>query len=153
MQYLSNFGSTAMVIGLCVLGIYIFWRAWRRWRAARLMASLPRVHPHELAELIATGRDLVIVDVRAALGQQSLDQGIPGARHIDLGTMETVAIDSWPANAHVIAYCACPNDASALKAAHLLAKRGLVVSVLKGGFDGWTAAGQPVEAIRCIVEP
>lgn len=104
---------------------------------ARSMAKLPRIEPNDLADLIAMGKDLVIVDVRAALTQQSLVERIPGARHIELAGIETVSVDGWPPHAQIIAYCACPNDASALKAAHLLSKRRLVISVLNGGIDGW----------------
>lgn len=152
LKNLSDLGSTAMAIGACLLGLYIAGRAWRRWRVARSMANLPRVQPNDLADLIALGGDLVIVDVRAALTQQSLVERIPGARHIDLAGIETVAVDGWPQNAKIIAYCACPNDASALKAAHLLGKRGLVVSVLNGGIDGWVAAGHPLEAAGYSIE-
>lgn len=152
LKNMSDLGSTAMTIGACLLGLYIAGRAWRRWRMARSMAKLPRIEPNDLANLIAMGKDLVIVDVRAALTQQSLAERIPGARHIELAGIETVAVDEWPPHAQIIAYCACPNDASALKAAHLLTKRGLVISVLNGGMDGWVAAGHPLEAAGYSVE-
>lgn len=78
LRYLSDLGNTAMVIVACFLGVYIAGRSWRRWRVARLTANLPRVQPDELADLIAQGKDMVIVDVRAAVTQLSLDERIPG---------------------------------------------------------------------------
>ncbi len=140
-EYLSDLGSAAMVVFASLLGVYIAGRAWRRWRVARSVASLPRVQPNELADLIAQGDDMVIVDVRAAVTQESLEERIPGAHHIELADIETVSIDEWQKKATIITYCGCPNDASALKAAYLLAKRGLVVNVLSGGIDGWIDAG------------
>jgi membrane protein DedA with SNARE-associated domain/rhodanese-related sulfurtransferase len=141
MEYLSDLGSAAMVVVACLLGIYIAVRVWRRWRVARSVANLPRIQPNELADLIAQGEDMVIVDVRAAITQESLEERIPGAHHIELADIETVSIDGWLQKAKIITYCACPNDASALRAAYLLTKRGLVVSVLSGGIDGWIDAG------------
>ena len=147
MEYLSDLGDAAMLVVACLLGIYIAVRAWRRWSVARSVANLPRIQPNELADLIAQGEDLVIVDVRAAVTQESLDERIPGAHHIELADIETISVDAWPQNAKIITYCACPNDASALKAAYLLAKRGLVVSVLSGGIDAWVDAGHEQERL------
>lgn len=146
LEYLRDLGSAAIVIVAGLLGVYIAVRVWRRLRVARSVANLPRVHPNELADLIAQGEELVIVDVRAVLTQPSLEGRIPGARHIELANLETFATDGWPQEAKIITYCSCPNDASALKAAHLLTKRGLVVSVLSGGIEGWANAGYPLDA-------
>jgi membrane protein DedA with SNARE-associated domain/rhodanese-related sulfurtransferase len=150
---LSDLGSAAMTVVVCLLALYIAARVWRRWRVARSMAKLPRIEPRGLADLIALGDDLVILDVRAALTPSSLLKRIPGARHIDLADLDSVSFDGWPPSAPVIVYCACPNDVSALKAAHLLTKRGRVVSVLRGGFNGWIAAGQALEAAEYSAQP
>jgi rhodanese-related sulfurtransferase len=90
---------------------------------------------------------LVIVDVRTALNQLPLNDRIPGARHIDLSRIESGSVDAWPKETEIVTYCACPNDASAVKAAVLLARRGNSVRVLKGGFDAWVKAGYPLQAI------
>lgn len=86
----------------------------------------------------------VIVDVRA--GAMQTDQRIPGARRVELPAVAGLALDGWPGEAPVVTYCACPNDASAARAAHLLARRGLDVRVLDGGIDAWTEAGYPLES-------
>lgn len=149
LNYLSDLGSAAVIVLASLLGLYMAVRAWRRWRVVRASARLPRVKPEELADMMAQGSAVVIVDVRpAVIGPQSpLDERIPGARHIELATLETVALHDWPADAITVTYCACPNDASAVKAAVELAKRGLNVRVLHGGFTGWTDTGYSVEAV------
>jgi membrane protein DedA with SNARE-associated domain/rhodanese-related sulfurtransferase len=144
LENLRALGSIALALLAGLLGLYLAWRNWRRWRIARAMKRLPRVRPDELAQLIAQGGELVIVDVRTATLQLATDKRIPGARHIELATMASVPLDDWPAGAQIITYCSCPNDVSALKAAHLLAKRGFSVRVLRGGIDSWTAAGYPL---------
>ena len=46
----------------------------------------------------------------------------------------------------VIVYCACPNEASAVKVAQALVKHGFRrVRPLTGGIDAWIAAGNEVE--------
>jgi rhodanese-related sulfurtransferase len=56
-------------------------------------------------------------------------------------------LSDWPDGAHIITYCSCPNDVSALKAAHILSQRGLQVRALAGGIDGWIKAGHASEVI------
>ena len=46
----------------------------------------------------------------------------------------------------VVVYCACPNEASAVKVAQALRQRGFLrVRPLTGGIDAWIEAGQEVE--------
>ncbi|MET0963408.1 MAG: VTT domain-containing protein [Noviherbaspirillum sp.] len=144
MEHLSELGGIALALIAALLGLYVAWRVWRRLRVSRIMRLMPRVRPDELAELIERGAELLIVDVRSAPLPSDLGERIPGARHIELATIESVVIDDWPKGAQVITYCSCPNDVSALKAAHLLAKRGLNVCVLVGGIEGWAEAGYPL---------
>lgn len=147
LRYLSDLGSAAVIVIAALLGLYLAGRAWRRWRVARALARLPRVEPQELADLLAQGSEVVIVDVRAAVAgpRSPLDERIPGARHIELAAIDTVALHDWPTHVLTVTYCACPNDASAVKAAEKLAKRGLNVRVLHGGYSGWIGAGYAVE--------
>jgi rhodanese-related sulfurtransferase len=62
---------------------------------------------------------------------------IPGARALDLDDLEG-AFAQLPAGHDVVVYCACPNDATAVKVAMLLRGRGIRhVRPLAGGFDAW----------------
>ncbi|HRG90532.1 MAG TPA: rhodanese-like domain-containing protein [Chitinophagales bacterium] len=133
-----------------MLALYLALRAWRRWGTARRLARLPRVRPDELADLIARGSELVIADVRAAAMHDTQGQRIPGARHLELATIARANTDDWPAGAEGVTYCACPNDASALKAAQVLGERGFRVRVLAGGIDGWLEAGYQLAALEVV---
>lgn len=146
LAYLSQLGDTAMLIVICAVALYVAIRVWRRWRVKRSVASLPRVAPAQLADLLERGEELVLVDVRVSLAPGALENHIQGARHIELNNIQTAPLDTWPANAKIVMYCSCPNDASALKAAYLLSQRGVSASVLHGGIDAWIDAGYPVEA-------
>lgn len=145
LKYLSNNGSSAFMLIVTLLAIYILIRVWRRWKLALTLKKIPRVAPIELSDLIARGMDVVIVDVRASVSLSMSDQRIPGASHMDLGEVSTIALDAWSPDAKIVIYCACPNDASALKAANALIKRGYRVHVLDGGIAAWTSAGYALQ--------
>ena len=148
LQLLSDLGrAAALVVAICLV-LYIAHRLWRRYRAALLMAKVPRLAATELSDLIARGAELVILDVRAKLAPSTESEQLPGARHIELSEIDLIAFDTWSPNARIVTYCACPNDASALKAAHLLIKRGRVASALRGGIEGWSQAGYALEAAQ-----
>jgi rhodanese-related sulfurtransferase len=79
----------------------------------------------------------VIFDVRAPIAREATGM-VPGA--IAIGLQEIAARGrELPRDAHVVVYCNCPNDVSALKAAGLLARLGNHVEVLRGGHDAWAA--------------
>jgi rhodanese-related sulfurtransferase len=66
---------------------------------------------------------------------------IPGARPIDLDDLEG-PLAQIPSGRDIVVYCACPNDATAVKVAMLLRRRGIRhVRPLAGGFDAWVSAG------------
>jgi rhodanese-related sulfurtransferase len=71
---------------------------------------------------------------------------IPGAVAVALDSIEAGRAE-LPRNRPIILYCACPNEASAAKAARLLLARGYPrARPLRGGLDAWIAAGHGVEA-------
>ena len=66
---------------------------------------------------------------------------IPGALPADVEDLEA-ALAQIPSGRNVVVYCACPNDATAVKVAMLLRRRGIRhVRPLAGGFDAWVSAG------------
>jgi len=86
----------------------------------------------------------VILDVRSTLSQQASGR-IPGARRVDIKKI-TEGLDGVPTDGEVVVYCACPNEASAVKVAEKLRSAGFKrVRPLHGGIDAWIAAGLEVE--------
>lgn len=146
LQTLSRLGSAALMLAGVALLAYIGWRLWRRVQVRRELDRFERLGPDEAAALLRGPGDVVFVDVRACSPEMPLPSRIPGARHLDLGALDDNALAGWPQGAEFITYCACPNDASAVRAAVWLKRQGRRARVLRGGIEGWTLAGLALEA-------
>jgi rhodanese-related sulfurtransferase len=146
---LDGLGQIALGVAAGLLAAYVGWRLWRRWRLSRLHRGLARMTPDELAARLqaGAGRDLLIVDVRAGAPELPLPTRIPGAVALDMSRLDASSIASWSAEVEIVTYCACPNDASAAKAAHWLIGQGRSASVLAGGIEAWSRAGHALEAL------
>lgn len=142
LQSVENLGSIALVLMGALLTGYIAMRAWRRWRLAQQSVKLQRIQPVELASILRQG-SIVVIDVRGQATQLATDESIPGAHHIELAELATTSFEdsAFRANPLIVTYCACPDDASAVKAALLLKQRGFSVRVLQGGIEAWSDAG------------
>lgn len=145
LRALSRLGSIAVLLALVALAGYLAWRLWRRRVVQQELNRFERVAATDVAGLLQQGRDVVLVDVRAAAPGLPPAPRLPGARHLDLGALGEPALAGWPAAAEFITYCACPNDASAVKAAQWLKSQGRQARVLRGGIEAWTAAGFTLE--------
>lgn len=122
--------------------------------AAALVAEakgrVENLDPATFAEQAAR-TDTVVIDLREA-EELTATGRIPGAVHIPRGMLEFRCDPSSPyhddrlrPSTRTLLYCAS-GGRSAL-AADLLASFGYGdVAHLDGGFNGWTAAGQPVES-------
>jgi rhodanese-related sulfurtransferase len=70
---------------------------------------------------------------------------IPGALPVGLDALHE-AVQALPPGQLIVAYCNCPNDASAVAAARMLAEAGRPsVRPLAGGLEAWIAAGHPTD--------
>ncbi|WP_157896732.1 rhodanese-like domain-containing protein [Acidovorax carolinensis] len=147
---LGELGNAALVVVAMALGLYIALRLYRRLRLSRIKARLPQMLPAELAQRMREGAPVVVLDVRAVGAGLVLSEGIAGALRIDIAALERDCPMDWPTDALVVTYCACPNDASAVKAAQSLNKRGRKAHVLNGGIEGWVRAGLPLEAVQSV---
>lgn len=145
LRALSRLGSIAVLLAGAVLLGYLAWRLWRRALVQRELNRFERVAPVDVAALLQQGRPVVLVDVRAMAPGALATPRLPGARHLDLGALGESALSGWPTAEEFITYCACPNDASAVKAAQWLKQHGHPARVLRGGIEAWTAAGFTLE--------
>jgi membrane protein DedA with SNARE-associated domain/rhodanese-related sulfurtransferase len=139
-DWLTVFGGQALLIILGLVALYVAWR----WLARRrFLASLrtSRIAVAELNDMIRRGEAPIVLDVRSRTHRSLDPRMIPGARGVDLDDLEA-ALPHIPSGRDVVVYCACPNDATAVKVAMLLMSRGIGrVRPLAGGFDAWVSAG------------
>lgn len=144
LDLLAEMGNVALAVVATLFALYIALRVVRRVRLSRWKNRLPQLQPAELAALLNTGTPVVVLDVRPSGNGLALDDGIAGAVNVDLARLESDCPMDWHADAVVVTYCACPNDASAVKAARALQQRGRQAHVLHGGLSGWRESGLPL---------
>jgi membrane protein DedA with SNARE-associated domain/rhodanese-related sulfurtransferase len=139
---LQDMGNAALPYVVAAFALYILWLLARRLVIHRAVSKAPRIAPVALAERLARGEALVLVDVRGAGTPPG--ERIPGA--VFASARDTLdSLPSLPPDAELVTYCDCPNDVSAARAALQLARQGARVWVLEGGMPAWVAAGYAVE--------
>ena len=137
---LGRIGLAAIVAAFV---IYLLVKWVQRQRFIRQL-KMDRVTVQELRDLSTSGQPTTVVDVRSPLSQ-AVTGRIPGAITVDVTNMQLDLLAIEPTN-EVIVYCACPNEASAVKVAQALVQHGFQrVRPLTGGIDAWIAAGNAVE--------
>lgn len=105
---------------------------------------------HGASEPLGAAQDelseAVLLDVRRAGMFAKAETVIPGARWRD-----PVAVEAWasevPTDREVVVYCVYGHEVGRATAMRLRAQ-GLKARYLRGGIDGWQAAGRPLEAKR-----
>jgi membrane protein DedA with SNARE-associated domain/rhodanese-related sulfurtransferase len=138
----AHFALAGAAIGGLILA-YVALKAWQRWRLARFVSAAAISIDELRAALEAEEARPFVVDVGSRLAQQSRPH-IPGAALLDLDMIGR--LDDFPGDRDIVLYCACPNEASARRAAQILFNRGYRrARPLLGGLDAWMSAGHPVE--------
>ena len=84
----------------------------------------------------------VLLDVRRAGMFEQAGTMIPGARWCDPATVATWA-GEVPADREVVVYCVYGHEVGRATATRLRAA-GVNARYLRGGIDGWQAAGRPL---------
>jgi rhodanese-related sulfurtransferase len=151
LDIMAQFGTiTAVVIGIA-LGLLLAYRYARR----RIMLSdryAPRISVQELREAMGSDNAPVVIDVRSQVPGYEDEARVPGALVISLAELPGAAA-GLPRDREIVLYCSCPNEASAVHGARLLAQHGVLrTRALKGGLDAWLeiepASPPPPEAER-----
>jgi len=107
------------------------------------LAKVPRLTLAQFKPLHA--KDAVLtIDVRDPHGY---DAGhVPGALNVSIVDIEIMGNRMLREKRPIVAYCACPDDHSALVVASRLMRIGVKdIRVLTGGWNGWKAGGGKVE--------
>jgi membrane protein DedA with SNARE-associated domain/rhodanese-related sulfurtransferase len=140
---LQSLGKYGLLLVAIALAAWIASKWWRRRQFIRQL-RMDRVSVSELREMMAKERGALILDVRSEIVQAASGR-IPGARPIDMDRI-AASLRGVPIESEVVVYCACPNEASAVKVARELQKLGFRrVRPLHGGIDAWIEAGHEVE--------
>lgn len=143
-ERLVALGARALLVIFVLLGLYVAYRWWDRRRFLKSLRTA-RIGVDELYAMMSRGDDPVVLDVRSRTHRELDGRRIPGARPVDLDDLERTLAEI-PRDRDVVVYCACPNEATAVKVAMLLRDRGIRrVRPLAGGIDAWVAAGLGIE--------
>ncbi|SRR5581483_10123558 len=99
----------------------------------------------ELHSLLASNREVLVLDVRQPLDLLAYPEIIPGARRIPPDdVLENPSLISKEKD--TVLYCTCPSDKTSRTVLNrALAFQFFAVRVLKGGLAGWKENGYPVE--------
>lgn len=132
--YAQRFGSGILFLLVALFGAWIFWKFVQRRRFLRKF-EIARITPEELRDLLESGENPYIIDIRATLDNDW--PPLPGAIRLSI---EELTID-WtkvPRDREIILCCTCPNEATSSRAALLLKSHGITrVRPLKGGAEAW----------------
>ena len=137
-RFIDAAGEHGMSAGVAALVAVLAWLAWALWRKRRFeqMAAIPHIGVADLAAALKSNSPPLLLDLRSAALVASAGS-IEGAVQAQLSDMKR-ALSDWPKHSLVVTLCACPEDATAVRAAHSLAKLGYIaVQPLKGGYDAW----------------
>jgi membrane protein DedA with SNARE-associated domain/rhodanese-related sulfurtransferase len=143
MAKLSSLGKYGVMLIVAGFVVWIVVKWCRRYLFIKQL-RMDRVSVDELKQLLTDNKVQALVDVRSALTQAATGR-IPGALAIDMQKLEA-SFKGVPPEGEVILYCACPNEATAVKVAQRLKKVGYTrIRPLLGGIDAWIEAGHEVE--------
>ena len=112
--------------------------------AAAKVSAPKDVTPDEAALLMKGKAPVLVVDVRTP--DEFAEGHIPGAKNVDfLGDDFEKQIAALPTDRPLIVHCAAGNRSSKAVVKIAALQKSAQIFHLKSGFNGWKAAGKPVE--------
>ncbi|MEO6742610.1 MAG: rhodanese-like domain-containing protein [Chthoniobacteraceae bacterium] len=112
--------------------------------AAAKVSPVKDVTPDEAAALMKDKPGVLVLDVRTP--DEFADGHIAGAKNLDfLGDDFEKGLAALPTDRPVIVHCAAGNRSSKVVAKIEALKLPVQILHMKAGFNGWKAAGKPVE--------
>ncbi len=127
--------TSALLVVAIVLGTWLLWKLWQKYRFQRL-AELPHITLPELLAALESPYPPLLLDLR---GPTMIAETGPihGSRPVDHENL-LEAVADLPRNLALVTLCACPEDAGAIQAAQRLLKAGYrSVRPLRGGYEAW----------------
>ena len=121
--------------------------------AEKTKGTVGLITAEELKSKIAAKQTVTVLDVRNTSSFSESNERIPGSIHVKLRRLRSrlnfPPLKGVPKDREVVTYCACPNEETSIRAAEVLLEAGFTrVRALKAGWQGWVAAGGPVEQRR-----
>ncbi|MCZ2156605.1 MAG: VTT domain-containing protein [Bryobacterales bacterium] len=151
-RWLQGLGSSVAILLIVAFAAYLSLKIWIRHRfVARLRAA--RIAPEEVWKHLRAGETFAVVDLRYGEEVDLVGAKVPGAIQI-LPEELSKRSGEIPRDRDIVLYCSCPNEATSARTAMRLQSRGIRrIRPLLGGFDGWVAAGLPVESVHSVKFP
>jgi membrane protein DedA with SNARE-associated domain/rhodanese-related sulfurtransferase len=144
-HWLGHFAFAIFI--LMVLGIMAY-RILKQRKFLQQVRDM-RLEPAELKQIMDLAEEQgntppFIVDLRHPLDYLPDPRVLPGALRIGPNEIRQHS-EIIPRDRDVVLYCTCPSEETSAKLALQLHKLGIYrVRPLRGGFDGWKAAGYPL---------
>lgn len=136
LELMRTHGPLALLGLAAVLGLWLGTKFWRRQRFLR-WAAMPHIDAPGLQVALASPTPPRVLDLRET--GQANSAPIAHAHPAELGRLARQVRD-WPRDATIVTLCACPQDASAIRAAHKLRRMGFAnVMPLRGGHEAWAS--------------
>jgi len=143
---MASLGTIGVLALTAALALYLTVKWWQRRLFIRQL-RMDRITVDQLATLIDSGKDPLILDVRPAevRRQEGIIPGALPAHPADVGQ----ALHGYSRDREVVVYCSCPNEASAAVACLHLRRAGFTkIRPLAGGTDAWVQSGRPLQMGR-----
>ncbi len=142
-DWVGRFSGLLLIVGLV---LFFVARLIRRQIQLRRMIST-RLDPLELKDMLDSGEEVYIVDLREPDERKEDAYTLPGAH---LLTPHEIAShsSSIPLDRDIILFCSCPKESDAARIALQLQKQGIDrVRPLRGGYEEWKRLGFPLDSV------
>ena len=133
------------LIAVCIAALCVLIAMWVKRTTDRREMERHSTTAEELHSMLASNREMLLLDVRQPLDLLAYPEIIPGARRIPPSeVLENPSL--IPREKDAVVYCTCPSD----KTSRIVLRRALAlqffrIKFLKGGLAAWKANGYPVE--------
>jgi rhodanese-related sulfurtransferase len=109
------------------------------------------VTAEELKAKLGRNDPVTIIDVRSTDSYVTSNNRIKGSLHLKLRRLRSrlayPPLKNLSPDSEIVAYCACTNDVTSVRAAQILMNAGFrKVKALKGGWNAWLKANGQVES-------
>ena len=130
-------GHEPAVVAALALAL-VLWIAVKLWQKRRFeqAAAIPHIGAAELMKAMQSPQPPLLLDFRGAAMVEATGP-VAGATPAELARLRDV-VGQWPKDRPIVTFCACPQDATAVRAAGELVRAGYTtVRPLAGGYDAW----------------